>query len=658
MATLPGHSRSHSPARLKLLIDVSTPAVDTNIGQVQFGLRYTKNGVPDTYWFQFDERDVEESREILRESQELLFEVEIVSPPANTELFVHLGKDLDTCTAEDELSIELCRDSAQRWRARRGYTDKDTPTDVERIKRFHWRAAFANATLCKGPGDPVRFPDNSPVQTKLALGYADEWYEAMYKDILRHLSEDRIEARPTSSFDLFMDSIERARILAEGSPSLELYYRLQRIMQEYESNVARVLRNPATQVRPEVSFFNVEPEQAAQFYQGRGQQVQVYEAHRVSDRQGKMVPLAFVGREPRPTLDHEANRFVVRSLKRIRRLMRKVSRSLTEFMESERAANRRFLAQEPRNTTLSPIYRSREQSIEKHAKKAQRLDEAEDRFTRYLQAFPLNQGEQATAGGSATMYYDTRYAKLRELDTLLDFTLRFVETNEASVPFEVDPFHALYERWCFIQVVEALQDIGFTFARGGEPAVVPLYHHPTPHQAVCTMYHEQLPGKELEVWYERRYPKFDYSRDRRYGLETRYKERRTTYQEVNPARRNCRPKRTPDIALEFKDLQSMDSPDIITLDPTLGFRQDKYEYRDAIRCFHKTNDRGKSLKIVRAAWGISPRRSESELSDYTIFDQNDDYRRGFIVLRPTEESLAALRTSLLSILIEVGIMDA
>lgn len=636
---------------------MSTPGVATNIGQVQFGLRYKKDGVPATYWFQFDEKDVEESREILRESQELLFEVEIVSPPKNTELFVHLGKDLDSCTLEDELSVELGRDGPQRWRAERGWNDQNTRTDVERIKRFHWRAAYANATLCKGPGDPVRFEDDSPVQTKLALGYADEWYESMYKDILGHLSEDRIEARPTSSFDLFMDSIERARLLAEGSPSLELYYRLQRILQEYESNVARILRNPATQVRPEVSFFNVEPEQAAQFYQGRGQQVQVYEARRVVTHQGKMVPVAFVGREPRPTLDHGANRFVVRSLQRVKRLVRKVSRSLAEFVESERAANRRFLAQERQNTTLSPIYRNREQSIEKHAKKAQRLNEAEDRFTRYLQAFPVNQGGPATAGASATMYYDTRYAKLRELDTLLDFTLRYVETDEASVPFEVDPFHALYERWCFIQVIEALQDIGFTFARGGEPAVVPLYHHPTPHQVVCKMYHKQLPRKELEVWYERRYPKFDYTRDRRYGLETRYREGRTTYQQVNPVRRKPRPKRTPDIALEFTNPQTMDSPDIITLDPTLGFRQDKHEYRKAIRCFHKTDNEGESLKIVKAAWGIYPRRSKPEVSEYMVLDQNNKYSKGFIILRPNEDSLSALRESLQTILNEVGIMS-
>jgi hypothetical protein len=641
---------------------VSTPKVATNIGQLQFGLRYERDGKKSIYWFHFDERDTEESREILREKQELLFEVEVVSPHENIGLFVHLGKDLDACTVEDELSIDLVDDVVRghlhRWYAEHEWHSQNTPTDVERIKKFHWRAAYATATLCKGPGDPVRFLDGSPVQTKLALGYADEWYEAMYKDILVHLSKDRIEARPTSSFDLFMDSIERARQLAEGSPSLELYYRLQRILQEYEGNVARVLRNPATQVKPEVSFFNLEPEQAAQFYQGRGQQVQVHEAHRVAARQGKMVPVAFVGREPRPTLDHEANRFVVRSLQRVKRLVRKVSRSLTEFVESERAANLRFLAQERRNTTRSPIYRNREQSIEKHARKAQRLDEAEDRFTRYLQAFPVNQGVPANAGASATMYYDTRYAKLRELDTLLDFTLRYVEADEASVPFEVDPFHALYERWCFIQVVEALQDIGFTFARGGEPAVVPFYHHPTPHQAVCKMYHDQLPGKELEVWYERRYPKFDCNRDRRYGLETRYRDGRTDYQHVNPAEGKRRPKRTPDIALEFTNPQTMESPDIVTLDPTLGFRKDKYEYRDAIRCFHKKDDRGESLKIVKAAWGIYPRRSKPDVSKYISLDQHDNYSKGFIILRPTEDSLSALRESLKTILSEVGIMDA
>lgn len=631
---------------------------ETNVGTLRFGLRYRENGVPRTYWFKFDESDIDRSREILRDSQELVFDVQIESPPKNIDLYVHLGRDISDCSSEDELSIQLTRKDPDRWRPETGYTSERRLTDVERIKRFHWRAAYARATLCKGPGDPVLFKNTEPVQVKLALGYADTWYEDMYNDILERLSKTRPDARLTSSFGLYLEAMKRARERAEGSTSLELYYRLQRILEEYEGTLGYILKNPYAEISPKVSYYNVPPEEAPQYHHQRSRQMSVHETYRASKRGGKFIPTSFVGSEPERSTDNEANRFASASVQRVRELMRKVRQSLKDYINSEKAANRRFLAQEKKNTSKSPIYRSRETSISRHSEKASRLAKSEKRFLRYSKMLPNTQGAGHVLGESATLYYDPRYAKLRYLTNLLDFTLRSVDTNRDAVPFEVDAFHALYERWCFIQVVEALKAIGFEFVSEGEPETTPFYHHPVPHQCNARMRNERAPEFQLEVWYERRYPKYDPQESRLYGLETRYTEGKTSYQKVRPD--NWRPKVTPDIALEFKEVTSSTLvPEIVTLDPTLGsVHADKYEYREAIRCFNTREPNSReSRRIVRASWGIHPERGSEDVSSYMKLDQDNDFSKGFIVLRPTEESVNALAQSLDRILSKVGLLS-
>lgn len=630
--------------------------IQSNVGPLQFGLRYKEGGIPQTYWFTFDDSDIERSREILSEDRELKFDVKCASPPEGVNFYVHLGRNLNTCEAEDDLSIRLRRDTPSRWRPKTGWIDEDTPSDVERIKCFHWRAAYARATLCKGPGDPVCFEDGTPVQTKIALGYPDEWYENMYHTLLERLSADRPEANLTSSFSLFLHSLKRARERAEGSSALELYYRLQRILKAYEQSLTRILRNPSTQISPKVSFFDVDPEQASQFYAG-GREVQIHEAHEVTVRNGTPVPLSFVGSEAEHSLDNEANRFAARSIRKVRKLIRKVEDSLIDYIESEKNANKRFLAQE-NGSTNSPIYQKREKSIVRHQEKADRVSQAKKRFGHYAQKLPGDGTMPQTATTSAAMYYDTRYAKLRQLTNLLDFTLRFVDTDESSVPFEVDAFHALYERWCFVKVVEALTEIGFSFGRNGEPETVPFYHHPVPHQCNCKMWSDRTPGVKLEVWYERRYPKYKSGEKQLYGLETRYREGRTSYKHVNP--NNWKPKVTPDITLEFKDQHSSSPvPEIVTLDPTLGeVKPSKYEYLEAIRAFNETEPNSReSKRIVRAAWGIHPGPNRQDLDSYIEIDQKNDYSKGFIRLRPTEGSTNSLPEILDQILHEVGLFE-
>jgi len=630
---------------------------ETNVGTLRFGLRYRENGIPRTYWFSFDESDVEHSREILRGSQELTFDVQIESPPQNIDLYVYLGRDLSSCNSQDELSIQLTRRDVDRWRPETGYTSKNQPTDVERIKRFHWRAAYARATLCKGAGDPILFKNNEPVQVKLALGYADTWYEDMYNDILERLSKTRPDARLTSSFGLYLEAMKRARERAEGSTTLELYYRLQRILEEYEGTLGYILKNPYAEISPKVSFYNIPPEEAPQYHHQRSRQMSVHETYRASKRGGKFIPTSFVGSEPERSTDNEANRFASASVQRVRELMRKVRHSLEDYISSEKAANRRFIAQEKKNTSRSPIYRSRKKSISRHKEKASHLAKSEKRFLRYLKMLPKTREASHMLGESATLYYDPRYAKLRSLTNLLDFTLRSVDTNRDAVPFEVDAFHALYERWCFIQVIEALKAIGFKFVSDGEPETTPFYHHPVPHQCNARMLNGRAPELELEVWYERRYPKYNSQEPRLYGLETRYREGRTSYRKVRPD--NWRPKVTPDIALEFKDVTSSTLvPEIVTLDPTLGnVHASKYEYREAIRCFNsKEPDGRQSKRIVKASWGIHPDRGQESIDSYYKLDQQNDFTRGFIVLRPTAESIDALAKTLNLILCEAGLL--
>jgi hypothetical protein len=89
-------------------------------------------------------------------------------------------------------------------------------------------------------------------------------------------------------------------------------------------------------------------------------------------------------------------------------------------------------------------------------------------------------------------------------------------------------------------------------------------------------------------------------------------------------------------------------PDIIVLDPTLGYSRKKYEYREAIRSFYRKDDEGESKKVVKASWGIYPRRSKEKLEsgDFMDEDQKEKLEKGFITLRPTKKCLDELRSSL------------
>lgn len=636
--------------------------INTEIGPIRFGLRYSLGGSPRLQWFKFDETDPETSREILQKKRELTFCLEAKQFDKHASDFssscnpyVHLGANVNRSQPDDELSIVLVRRLDNRWIPKTG---KDT--DVDRIRKQYWRAAHATATLCVGPGRPLLRQDGNPVQVKIALGYKDDWYEKIYHDILESLSysHERVEAHIASSFELFMSTIKQARKEAEGSSALELYYRLKQILPEFERALSDILRAPSSQFVPHLSFFQLDRDTAHRFFHARRGQVEFVSVRSAARRGGKIIPTSFVGLDVIETIDSTANGYVRYAVDRVRGLIGHVESSVDEFIDAERQANKRFMEQEKRWRTRSPIYHGRLRSIEQHEEKRNELSGTLKRFSLYTQRIPKTSfalGSEVSA--SSVLYYDPRYSRLQHLTELLDFILRYVDTDEDCVPFEVDAFHALYERWCFVKMVEALKLIGFKFTKEGIE-VTPLYHHPVSHQVNCEMVHDRLPTTLLKVWYDRRYPK--YENRLQYGLETRYRQGRTSYEQVDPDDWG-RPKRTPDIALEFWDTTQQQSPDIVTFDATLGSSKSilrtKYEYREAIRCFHSHEEKGKeSRKIVRAAWAIHPESSREKLTSYFDLDQDNNFTKGSIILRPDKKSEDMLPQTLRTILEQTGLM--
>jgi hypothetical protein len=234
----------------------------------------------------------------------------------------------------------------------------------------------------------------------------------------------------------------------------------------------------------------------------------------------------------------------------------------------------------------------------------------------------------------------------------LQRTLEYVDVSEEQVPFEVEPFAELYQRWCFVRVVEALLSLGFRFEGSVGRLTTPLYHHPVPYQVNCLLTHPRIPGMHLQVWYERRYPSSETAGRHLYGLEKRYREGRTPVRDAT--------RRTPDIALEFFREGEV-VPRVVTLDPTLKESVTKFEYLQQIRSFVEGDvdpadpNRRAGRPVVVAAWGIHP--GEDGDTRLVRLDVDESYTKGFLMLRPEADraSVRLLPRSLARIFFECGL---
>ena len=568
-----------------------------------------------------DAQDVARSEPVLADSQALAFELWV---PADTDgdFRVYLGRDLTSW--DDKLAIQLRYRSSQTdahgdWDLWWAELEDD---DVGRIRKEYWCAAQAQVTVCTEPRAPLTRPDGAVVRTTVGLGYSGD-YEALYQATLDDLAQASIPGHLAAPFQRYMSFARRD---PGDTLAYSLYKRLRAVAEDIERVARSIHVRPDDALAPAVTYRDVPVTAAAAYLHQRAGQVTIADVSRAVAHRGRLVPTAFTEVAPAETTDTSVNRGAAFALCRV-----------TEAVDLVRD----HLRQEE---GLSPA------AVPEHQRAILWLDGLARRIRRYRRTLPPPVPLSAT-----TASFDSRYASLQRLVDTLDYVLSYVDGD--TVPFEVQAFWKLYERWCFIQVVEALQACGFTVASGTRRASH-FYRHPVPDAVNCEMRHPALPETVLEVWYDKRYPQLwsktdTFDRARPYGLERRYG--RSTYQGG---------KNRPDIVLEFHDHRSRAQPDIVVLDPTIRARrppargprdqeEDKYDYMEAIRSFVETDNRGHSVPCVRASWGITPSFKGTE--PYALAGSGD-FTKGFVHLRPGAANEKSLETTLRQILSATNIL--
>lgn len=623
--------------------------IETNIGPVRLALRFYQRNKNARFikkvWLGFDEKDEVRSRPVLQQSRDLDFEL-WTDESIDGNFCIYLGRDLSRWDREFVISLKLEDTDTSgartwnRWRAK--------PKDVKRIKNKYWCAAKAYVTVCSDIKKPVLRENGQALQTIVELGYEGD-YSKLYEDVLADLSRLNLQGHLAAQFEQYLDYQKKQHKWAEDSQAYELYRRLKGMLPRYETALRQIIMAPATQLVPTLHHYTLSPTQAGVLLHERSGTMEACHVLEGIEVKGKSVPTNFTAVQPVRTERMAANQFVAQSVHRIQTLLDFVARHLRREIEREKVHSESRIRHKCHQDALNELLQD------------------QLRFKRYRQQLPqpIAGADVTAASTSAVLYYDYRYTTLRRLTDLVDRVLSYVDTE--AIPNAIESFSRLYEHWCFIQVVEALLKLGFEFANPEGRKKTDFYWHPIQGEVNCELIHPALRDVILEVWYEREYPKLEretdeYPKDRPYGLEKRGYKRNSWFRkddddEDKPA------KNKPDIALEFHDRVKGGPPKIVTIDPTLGAphnHEEKYYYQYTIRSFVDLDpNSGESLRIVKAAWGISPwksRKADILTTDTYMLESENSFDRGFIYLKPDATLLAALPETLGAILNYAGIL--
>lgn len=438
--------------------------VESEFGALRLGIRayewqygsYQYNGY---VLLAFDEEDPERSASVLEESKQMAFQLWCESR-LKGRVYAYLGRPYDDWDSDLAIELDYKGDNQRgefRWWAEGG-EEKRVDEDVKRIKKEYWCAAEARVSLYLKDDDghrPIRDPDGDILSTRVKLSY-DEDYQSIYDGILDDYSQQNLRGNLASRFEQFAE-FQKARQRAERSLALELYKRLRDILPRYRTALKKIIRNPSTKVSPEKRNYDFSTTNADQHFSRERPSSEMKRVRRFEEVRGQQIPVRFTSIEAQRTPNTAANRFVAASVRRVDRLINRVKRHL----EREQEMN--------------------DWALKRHNKAHERLETELNRFARYRRKLPVTAKTYAQDDSSlqtAELSYDSRYARLRRLTKRLDHLLDYVDVSD--LPFEVEAFNKLYERWCFVRVVEALLYIGFDFVGDSGRRTTHFYKNPIP----------------------------------------------------------------------------------------------------------------------------------------------------------------------------------
>lgn len=585
-------------------------------------------------YLKFNTEDQQTSERIFREpNTRLLFVLEISNSQiqqSSASFYIYLGKD--PYEWDDDYAIELQKIPLRDlWQA--------CSEDRNRIKQQYWCAATAKITLCNENKKPLLTEDGKLVQTTIGLGF-DGWYDAVYQSVRSGLEQLNQQINITTPFEQLLAISREAALDSSDSDALILYLRIKNLLPTFTACVDAIIKSPAQKMIGQVQNFSTLSVSSHSYGLNVNysfSSVVSIQKTRLFNR--KMLPLAFSYLEAKSSYDIEENFLAYWCIEKVKKALEFVKEELASLIES-------LLESANRNSGIHKAHL--EKDAKKHKTELDKIDGFIYFCQKSLSALPLSSKPDSVAhvhNFSELINYDWRYSKLWQLANLIQDAVNFTDTSSEKMPFQVASFQDNYEKWCLIQVCQALKDIGFKLIKRGE--LMPFYKKPKPNSLFCELSHPQHAKQHVKVFYERKYePVSPQSEKDAFGFWEPIK---------NDLARNDW-KKTPDIALEFYDDDRL-YPLIITFDPTLGGHEicrKKYLYKETIRLNDLSPD---GLNIVIAAWAIAPGTNPQEGERYTRMHESRKFSQGTITLNHLPDSQKELSKTISKILQKNRLLD-
>lgn len=510
------------------------------------------------------------------------------------------------------------------------------PEDVTRISREFWCAAKAEMFLCDHDKTPLLTETDESTSTIIGLGY-DAWYENVYKGVKQGLESINQEADLTSPFE---QEVEVSASSNEDSPSSEIlavYWRIKPYLDDLGRSVAKIVANPAQRNYAQHHFYSLQGAQSNPLSSDHMNcgfiTVQSYQTIG-----GRAIPDNYISTQIDTTYNIEENYISLQCIKRTLGYLEDISDEIKKYIEDLRKI---------KFSIHNGIHKNKlEADVRQHHNELKDIKEQIDKFSYYIKCFSFLERDYRPPSlnfSSELLYYDDRYSTVWKILARIDRILNYINVSDEVIKFQIAPFQEVYERWCLLKIISALEAIGFRKISSASKS--PLYGNPRFNSQYCELEHPQDPGLSLKVYFEKKHQFIDST-----WTEGSYGFWKPAYKE-EPMREW---KHAPDISLEF--FRDLSYPYIVTFDPTLGGKSiwsDKYKYKKTIRA----NTLQGYAYIVKAAWAISP--GQERHSSFPFHDDEDaGFTEGTIFLNHIRESQKALYVTLRKILMSNGLLSA
>lgn len=576
----------------------------------------------------FDSSDQNTTENLFRNHGKTLDFSLIVENPIVSIFYIYLGENIFNNWDEDyviKLESELTHSDETYYRA--------NEKDAQKILTNFWCAGSVKITLCDGEKSPVLTREGNYLQTVIGLDY-DPWYRLVYDGIRDDLNLNYFNQRIdiTTPFKELAHIAEIARQNGNNSEITALYYRIKNLIPELKKIITAIIKNPASKAIRTIKSHYLENNLAVEQYFINIQSQDFLAVHTVQKVGNQIYPNSFVTSDIKISQDLPENQIVAICIKQIIEHIQTIKNELIKYINDvENNAKKIY--------NKSIHYNNLQNDIQKHKQVQLEIEKSLNCFKNYQRYFPIVNHQYFSNYlnlASELLYYDNRYATIWKILNKINKYLKYVDTSEKAIPFQVAPFCEVYERWCLFKIVGALQELGFAEIEQGKNT--PFYHNPRFNSLFRLLQHPNHSAITLQVFYEKKYKKIDdNSDDNSVGW---YYNSSRSFEPLNK-------KHTPDIALEFNGFNHY--PIIITFDATLGSSSqicsEKYVYKKTIRVKQGTDFK----HIVKAAWAIAPgQQFQNDLPHY--IDQDENFSEGTIILNHDPESQKSLKNTLKKII--------